>query len=86
MNVLSWNVREPFRCYTPIERIEHQYRFLDETAGCPDIIALNEDNRFRREMWLDEPGISGIWTSFIRSIEQRNLESAMFHRIKTATT
>lgn len=54
MKVLSWNVQGAFPYYTPVERIENQIQYLDRKAGCPDIIALNEVNRFRREMWLDE--------------------------------
>jgi len=54
MKVLSWNVQGAFPYYTPIERIENQIQYLRETAKCPDIIALNEVNRFRRDMWVDE--------------------------------
>jgi len=54
MEVLSWNVQGAFPFYTPVERIEAQVQYLDEEAGCPDIIALNEVNRFRQELWLDE--------------------------------
>ncbi|MEA5388523.1 endonuclease/exonuclease/phosphatase family protein [Haloarculaceae archaeon H-GB11] len=53
MRVLSWNVQGAFPFYTPIERIDDQVQYLDETADCPDIIALNEVNRFRRDHWLD---------------------------------
>jgi exonuclease III len=54
MQVLSWNVQGAFPYYTPVERIENQIQYIRETAECPDIIALNEVNRFRREMWVDE--------------------------------
>jgi len=54
MKVLSWNVQGAFPYYTPIERIENQIQYLRETAECPDIIALNEVNRFRRDMWVEE--------------------------------
>jgi len=54
MRVFSWNVQGAFPYYTPIERIKSQIQFTDETAECPDILALNEVNRFRRDLWLDE--------------------------------
>lgn len=54
MNVLSWNVQGAFPKYTPVERIEDQISYLDDTANCPDIIALNEVSRYRHEMWVDE--------------------------------
>lgn len=53
MKVLSWNVQGAFPYYTPPDRINDQLRYLDEKADCPDVIALNEVNRFRREIWLD---------------------------------
>jgi hypothetical protein len=53
MRVLSWNVQGAFPFYTPVERIEDQVAFLDEEVDCPDIIVLNEVNRFRREEWLE---------------------------------
>lgn len=52
--MLSWNVQGAFPYYTPLERIENQIQYIQQKAECPDIIALNEVNRFRREMWLDE--------------------------------
>lgn len=54
MEVLSWNVQGAFPYYTPVERIERQIRYLDDVVGCPDIIALNEVNRFRRDLWEEE--------------------------------
>jgi endonuclease/exonuclease/phosphatase family metal-dependent hydrolase len=54
MRLLSWNVQGAFPFYTPIERIEEQVQYIDESTDCPDIIALNEVNRFRRDRWLDE--------------------------------
>lgn len=54
MRLLSWNVQGAFPFYTPIERIEEQIRYLEEYAGCPDLLALNEVNRFRRELWVEE--------------------------------
>lgn len=54
MEVLSWNVQGAFPFYTPIERIKDQVRYLEEAVECPDIIALNEVNRFRRDLWLEE--------------------------------
>ena len=53
MEVLSWNVQGAFPYYTPIERIESQLQYLEHEADCPDIIALNEVNRFRSELWLE---------------------------------
>lgn len=58
MKILSWNVQGAFPYYTPLERIEEQVQYIEETAECPDIIALNEVNRFRRDTWLD--GLSEI--------------------------
>lgn len=54
MDVLSWNVQGAFPPYTPIERIENQVQFLEESAGCPDVIALNEVSRHRCDVWIDE--------------------------------
>ena len=54
MKFLSWNVQGAFPYYTPVERIENQVQYLRQTAECPDIIALNEVNRFRRDMWVNE--------------------------------
>lgn len=54
MNVLSWNVQGAFPKYTPVDRIEDQVRYLKETAECPDVIALNEVNRYRQDTWVDE--------------------------------
>lgn len=54
MDILSWNVQGSFPKYTPVERIEDQVEYIDETAGSPDIIALNEVSRYRREMWVEE--------------------------------
>lgn len=53
MEVLSWNVQGAFPFHTPVERIEDQIQYIEDTAGCPDIIALNEVNRFRRELWMN---------------------------------
>ena len=54
MKFLSWNVKGAFPYYTPTERIEDQIQYIDQTADCPDIIALNEVNRFRRDLWVSE--------------------------------
>ncbi|MFC7205254.1 endonuclease/exonuclease/phosphatase family protein [Haloferax namakaokahaiae] len=54
MDVLSWNVQGAFPKYTPIERIEDQVQYIEENANCPDIIALNEVSRYRRDMWIKE--------------------------------
>lgn len=54
MRVFSWNVQGAFPFYTPIDRIENQIQFISETANCPDILALNEVNRFRSDLWLDK--------------------------------
>jgi endonuclease/exonuclease/phosphatase family metal-dependent hydrolase len=54
MKFLSWNVQGAFPYYTPIERIEDQIQYIEQIAECPDIIALNEVNRFRRDMWVSE--------------------------------
>ena len=54
MKVFSWNVQGAFPFYTPIDRVKNQIQFIDETAECPDVLALNEVNRFRRELWLDK--------------------------------
>lgn len=54
MELLSWNVQGAFPMYTPIERIEAQVRYIKEEADCPDVLALNEVNRYRRDRWFDE--------------------------------
>ena len=54
MKVLSWNVQGAFPFYTPLDRIEDQIQYIKEAAECPDILALNEVNRFRQDLWLDE--------------------------------
>lgn len=54
MKFLSWNVQGAFPYYTPIERIKDQIEYLEQIADCPDIIALNEVNRFRRDLWVSE--------------------------------
>ncbi len=54
MRVLSWNVQGAFPFYTPVERIHAQVKYLNEEMGCPDIIGLNEINRFRRDLWLEK--------------------------------
>ena len=54
MKFLSWNVQGAFPYYIPIERIEDQIQYLEQIAECPDIIALNEVNRFRRDLWVSE--------------------------------
>jgi exodeoxyribonuclease-3 len=54
MKFLSWNVQGAFPYYTPIERIKDQIEYLEQIAECPDIIALNEVNRFRRDLWVSE--------------------------------
>lgn len=54
MKVLSWNVQGAFPYYTPVERIENQIEYIEHQAECPDIIALNEVNRFKQDMWVEE--------------------------------
>jgi exonuclease III len=54
MKLLSWNVQGAFPPYTPIDRIEDQVQHIREAAECPDIIALNEVSRHRRDVWRDE--------------------------------
>ena len=54
MKFLSWNVQGAFPYYTPVERIENQIQYLRQAAECPDIIALNEVNRFRQDLWVNE--------------------------------
>jgi exonuclease III len=54
MKLLSWNVQGAFPPYTPIDRIESQVQHIREAAECPDIIALNEVSRHRRDVWRDE--------------------------------
>ncbi len=63
MQFLSWNVQGAFPYYTPVERIEDQIRYLEQAVDCPDIIALNEVNRFRQDTWfegLDEIGYTTL--------------------------
>lgn len=54
MEVLSWNVQGAFPPHTPTERIEDQVQYIERIADCPDIIALNEVSRYRRDIWVDE--------------------------------
>lgn len=54
MDILSWNVQGAFPPHTPIERIQNQIQYLEESADCPGIIALNEVSRHRRDVWIDE--------------------------------
>ncbi|ELY97426.1 endonuclease/exonuclease/phosphatase family protein [Natrialba asiatica] len=54
MDILSWNVQGAFPPYTPIERIENQLQYLEESVDYPDIIALNEVSRHRRDVWIDK--------------------------------
>jgi exonuclease III len=68
MKFLSWNVQGAFPYYTPIERIEDQIAYLEQTAECPDIIALNEVNRFRRELWIDELSALG-YTELVHTLD-----------------
>lgn len=68
MNLLSWNVQGAFPMYTPVERIEDQLAYLEESAGCPDIIALNEVNRFRGEQWID--GLTDLgYTEIVHTLD-----------------
>jgi exonuclease III len=68
MKFLSWNVQGAFPYYTPIERIEDQIAYLEQTAECPDIIALNEVNRFRRELWVGELSALG-YTELVHTLD-----------------
>lgn len=68
MNVLSWNVQGAFPKYTPIERIEDQILYLNENVDCPDIIALNEVSRYRREMWINELNNIG-YTEIVHTLD-----------------
>lgn len=68
MKVLSWNVQGAFPKYTPIERIEDQIHYLNENADCPDIIALNEVNRYRNDKWIDELNDIG-YTEIVHTLD-----------------
>lgn len=68
MQFLSWNVQGAFPYYTPVERIDAQIRYLEETAECPDVVALNEVNRFRREQWIDELADIG-YTELVHTLD-----------------
>lgn len=68
MKVFSWNVQGAFPFYTPVERIEDQIQYIEKTARCPDIIALNEVNRFRRELCLE--GLTEIgYTEIVHTLD-----------------
>lgn len=68
MELLSWNVQGAFPYYTPVERIEKQIGYIDEEAGCPDLIALNEVNRFRRDLWLQKLAAIG-YTDIVHTLD-----------------
>lgn len=68
MKVLSWNVQGAFPYYTPIERIESQIQYIEQEAECPDILALNEVNRFRRDLWQDELADLG-YTELVHTLD-----------------
>lgn len=68
MNVQSWNVQGAFPYYTPLERVEEQIQYIEETAECPDIIALNEVSRFRRETWLNRLSEIG-YTQLVHTLD-----------------
>ena len=68
MNILSWNVQGAFPFYTPVERIDEQLDYLESEANCPDLIALNEVNRFRQDEWLD--GLEAIgYTDIVHTLD-----------------
>lgn len=54
MKILSWNVQGAFPKFPPVQRIEDQIWYIDTVAKCPDIIALNEVSRFRKDTWIEK--------------------------------
>lgn len=68
MDILSWNVQGAFPPYTPVGRIENQLQYLEESASCPDIIALNEVSRHRRDVWIDELNDIG-YTEIVHTLD-----------------
>lgn len=56
MKVLSWNVQGAFPQHTPLDRIQNQIQYIQDEAGCSDILMLNEVNRYpeRRKTWEEE--------------------------------
>jgi exonuclease III len=68
MEVLSWNVQGAFPFYVPTDRVEKQLQYIEETVECPDIIALNEVSRFRRELLVD--GLQEIgYTEIVHTLD-----------------
>jgi exonuclease III len=63
MNFLSWNVQGAIPKFGHKERIKFQIKYIEEVAGCPDLIALNEVNRYQDELLLK--GLSDIGYSEI---------------------
>ncbi|MFW5949830.1 MAG: hypothetical protein ACOCR6_00555 [archaeon] len=54
MKLLSWNVQGAFPKFGNCQRIKDQIWYLDKIAKKPDIIALNEVNRFQHDLWIEE--------------------------------
>lgn len=53
LGVLSWNVQGAVPPNGSIERIQNQVAYLEESAGLPDIVLLNEVTTIQRERWRD---------------------------------
>lgn len=53
LRVLSWNVQGAVPPNGSIERIQDQVTYLEDDAGLPDIVLLNEVTTIQRERWRD---------------------------------
>jgi len=53
LRVLSWNVQGAVPPNGSIERIRNQVTYLEDSAGLPDIVLLNEVTTIQRERWRD---------------------------------
>jgi endonuclease/exonuclease/phosphatase family metal-dependent hydrolase len=74
LRVLSWNVQGAVPPNGSIERIQNQVTYLEESAGLPDIVLLNEVTTIQRERWrnlLAEIGYQEIVDSLDWAAELR---------------
>jgi len=53
LQVFSWNVQGAVPPNGSIERIQNQVSYLEDNAGLPDVLLLNEVTTNQRERWRD---------------------------------